>query len=58
MVAQLFIQHLEAKPGRSLSPRTAWSTDGVSGQPGLYSLSCLIKTKTKNKQTKKEKKRN
>jgi hypothetical protein len=49
----------EAEAGGSLSSRTAWSTEGVPGQPGLYRETLSRKTnkqtkqKTKNKKTKK-----
>jgi hypothetical protein len=41
---------LEAEAGRSLSSRPAWSTEWVSGQPGLHRETLSLKT---NKQTNK-----
>jgi hypothetical protein len=46
----------EAKAGRFLSSRPAWSTEWVPGQPGLYRETLSRKTKNKNKkQTNKKK---
>jgi hypothetical protein len=45
----------EVEAGRFLSPRPAWSTKGVPGQPGLYRETLSRKkqkTKTKKKKTK------
>jgi hypothetical protein len=37
----------DAKAGRSLSLRTAWSTGGVPGQPEVQKETLTQKTKTK-----------
>jgi hypothetical protein len=43
----------EAEAGRFLGSRSAWSTEGVPGQPGLYRETLSRKTKI-NKQTNKQ----
>jgi hypothetical protein len=45
----------EAEAGRSLSLRPAWSTEWVSGQPGLHRETLSRKTKPKQNTNKQKK---